>query len=79
MLAGLGTCGPAKTCKTKSLISMVEAFTAAARRQPHDALRHARGALAHAGVLGISAEDQRWAWLLAARAAHELGGHRHRP
>jgi hypothetical protein len=46
--------------------------TAAARRQHGDALRHARATLAHAGVLGISAEDQRWAWSLAVRAAHEL-------
>ena len=51
----------------------MEAFTAAARRQPQDALRHARGTLAHAGALGISHELLRWAWPLAARAAHELG------
>ena len=55
------------------MISLVEAFTAAARRQPQDALRHARGTLAHAGALGISHECLRWAWPLAARAAHELG------
>ena len=43
-----GTCGPARIPRTRSLISLVEAFTAAARRQPQDALRHARAALAHA-------------------------------
>ncbi len=57
----------------KSAISLVEAFTAAARGQPQNVLRHARGTLAHAGALGISAEAERWAWPLAARAAHDLG------
>ena len=51
----------------------MEAFTAAARGQPQDALRHARATLAHAGALGISHDYLRWAWPLAARAAHELG------
>jgi hypothetical protein len=55
-----------------ALISLVEAFTAAARGQPQDALRHAHGTLAHAQALGISAESVRWAWPLAARAACEL-------
>ena len=55
------------------MISLVEAFTAAARRQPQDALRHARARLAHAGALGISHDYLRWAWPLAARAACELG------
>ena len=55
-----------------SLISLVEAFTAAARGQPQNALRHTRGTLAHAETLGISAESLRWAWPLAARAACEL-------
>jgi len=56
----------------KSMIGLVEAFTAVARRQPEVALRRARETLAHADVLGIGAEDQRWAWPLAARAAHDL-------
>ena len=55
-----------------SLISLVKAFTAAARGEPQNALRHARGTLAHAEALGISAESLRWAWPLAARAACEL-------
>ena len=50
-----------------------EALTAAGRRQPESALRHARGILAHADALGISSDSSRWAWPLAARAAHELG------
>src|SRR5215469_8748216 len=56
----------------KSLVSSVEAFTAAARGQPEDALGHARETLARAASLGISFEFQRWAWPLAARAAFEL-------
>jgi hypothetical protein len=35
-------------------------------------MRHARAALRQAIVLGISAESLRWAWPLAARAAHDL-------
>ena len=56
----------------KALISVGEAFMAAARGQAKDALRHARAALAHAAVLGIGSEGLRWAWPLAARAASEL-------
>jgi hypothetical protein len=55
------------------MISALEAFIAAARRQPEDAVRHARDTLAHAGTLGISADDVRWVWPLAARTAHDLG------
>ena len=58
------------------MIAVVEAFTAAARRPPADALRHARAALDHAGAIGISHEFLRWAWPLAARAAHDLARHR---
>jgi class 3 adenylate cyclase/tetratricopeptide (TPR) repeat protein len=53
-------------------VSLLEAFTAAARHQPQDALRHARATLAHAAAIGISADDLRWAWPLAARAACDL-------
>lgn len=51
----------------KSMVSLIEAFTAGARRQPQDALRHARKTLAHADALGISHDSLRWAWPLAAR------------
>jgi class 3 adenylate cyclase/tetratricopeptide (TPR) repeat protein len=54
-------------------ISTVEAFTAVARHQAQDALRHARATLGHVSVLGISGQCSRWAWALAARAAHDLG------
>jgi class 3 adenylate cyclase/tetratricopeptide (TPR) repeat protein len=53
-------------------VSLLEAFTAAARHQPQDALRHARATLAHAAAIGISADVLRWAWPLAARAASDL-------
>ena len=73
MLAGLPDLRASEDPQDKALISTAEAFTAAARGQPQDALRHARAALAHAGALGISHDLLRWAWPLAARAAHELG------
>jgi hypothetical protein len=56
----------------KALVSTVEAFTAAIRGQPQDALRQARAALDQAGALGISHEALHWAWPLAARSAHDL-------
>jgi len=56
----------------RSAISVVEAFTAVARRQPQDALRLAREVLAQAEPVGISHEAVRWAWPLAARCAHNL-------
>jgi class 3 adenylate cyclase/tetratricopeptide (TPR) repeat protein len=73
MLAGLRDVRASEDPQDKAMISIVEAFTAAARRQPQEALRHARSALAHADVLGISYEHLRWAWPLAARSAHDLG------
>jgi len=56
----------------RSAITIVEAFTAAARRQPREALRYTREILAQADTLGISHEALRWAWPLAARCAHDL-------
>jgi class 3 adenylate cyclase/tetratricopeptide (TPR) repeat protein len=57
----------------QSLTGLLEAFTAAARRQPADALRHSRAILALAEAIGISSVSSRWAWPLAARCAYELG------
>ena len=54
MLAGLADLRASEDLQDKALISLVEAFTAAARRQPQAALRHARAVLAHADALGIS-------------------------
>ena len=72
MLAGLRDLRASEDPQDKALLSVVEAFTAAARGQPKDALGHARAALAHAGALGISQAYLRWAWPLAARCAHDL-------
>ena len=71
-LAGLGDLRASEDPQDQAAIAVAEAFTAAARRQPAAALRHARAALGHAGALGISHEHLRWAWPLAARAAHDL-------
>jgi tetratricopeptide (TPR) repeat protein len=72
LLAGLQDLRASEDPQEKAVISIVEAFTAAARRQPQDALRHARAVLAHADAVGISSDSPRWAWPLAARAAFEL-------
>jgi AAA ATPase domain len=72
VLAALPDLRASEQSQDKALISLAEAFTAATRRQPQDALRCARGTLAHADVIGISHFCLRWAWPLAARAAHEL-------
>jgi hypothetical protein len=72
-LAALPDLRTSEEPQDKARISIVEAFTAAARRQPLDALHDSRGTLAHVGALGINAEFTRWAWPLAARAAYDLG------
>ena len=72
MLASLRDLRASDDIQDKAVISAVEAFTAAARRQPADGLRHSRIALTHADALGISFESLAWAWALAARAAFEL-------
>ncbi len=63
---------PSEDPQDQALVSTVEAFTAATRGQPQDALRHARAALDHADTLGIGHDLLRWAWPLAVRSAHEL-------
>jgi class 3 adenylate cyclase/predicted ATPase len=71
-LPGLGDLRASEDPQDQAMIAVAEAFTAAALGQPAAALRHARAALDHAGALGISHECLRWAWPLAARAAHDL-------
>jgi class 3 adenylate cyclase/predicted ATPase len=73
MLAALRDLRASEDPQDKSMVGVAEAFTAAARGQPENALHHARAALAHADALSISSESLRWAWPLAARMAHELG------
>ena len=71
-LAGLGDLRASEDPQDQAVIAVAEAFTAAARNQPAAALRCARTVLGHAAALGISHEYLRWAWPLAARAAHDL-------
>jgi class 3 adenylate cyclase/tetratricopeptide (TPR) repeat protein len=73
MLVALSDLRTTEDAQDKSLISLADAFIAAARGQPETALRGAMDTLVHADALGISNESVRWAWPLAARAAHELG------
>jgi class 3 adenylate cyclase len=73
ILAGLGDLRASEDPQDQALIAVVEAFTAAACRQPAAALRHARAVLAHASAaLAISSDYLRWAWPVGARAAHDL-------
>ena len=71
-LAGLGDLRASDDPQDQVKIAVAEAFTAAALGQPAAALRHARTVLDHADAVGISHEDLRWAWPLAARAAWDL-------
>jgi class 3 adenylate cyclase len=73
MLAALTDLRATEDPQEQSMVSLTEAFTAAARGQLETALRAARDTLALADALGISSESLRWAWPLAARTAHELG------
>jgi hypothetical protein len=72
ILAGLPDLRASEDPQDKATTSIAEAFTMDARGRPQDALRLARGTLAHADALEISHECLRWAWPLAARAAHDL-------
>jgi predicted ATPase/class 3 adenylate cyclase len=71
-LAVLADLRASENPQDQAMVTLVEGLTATARRQPQAALGHARAILAHAGALGISHETMRWAWPLAARAAHDL-------
>jgi class 3 adenylate cyclase/tetratricopeptide (TPR) repeat protein len=73
MLAALGDMRTTEDPQDTSMISITEAFAAAARRQLPDTLQHARRTLSHADALGMWGESQRWGWPLAVRTAHELG------
>jgi class 3 adenylate cyclase/tetratricopeptide (TPR) repeat protein len=73
MLGALRDLQASEDPQDKAKISIAEAFTAAARRQPAAALRHARDTLSQVDALGISHDCLCWAWPLAVRAAHDLG------
>jgi len=72
VLAGLNDLRATEDPQDQAVMATAEAFTAAARGQPAAALRCARAVLGHVGALEISHEFLRWAWPLAARAAHDL-------
>jgi tetratricopeptide (TPR) repeat protein len=72
VLAGVRDMRTSEAPQDQTSLGLAEAFTAAARGQPEDALRHARAALAQAPAVGISHGEVVWSWSLAARAAHEL-------
>ena len=71
-LAGLGDLRASEDPQDQANIAVAEAFTAAARRQPAAALRHARTILKPAAAVEIGHDLVRWAWPLAARAARDL-------
>ncbi len=72
-LNALGDLIASEDAQDRALVSIVEAFTAAASSQHGAALRHARATLSFADTLGMTADNIRWAWPLAARSAWELG------
>ena len=73
MLGALPDLRASEDPQDRTLISIAEAFTAAARHQPDKALGRARDTLSQVGALGISHECLCWAWPLAVRAAFDLG------
>jgi class 3 adenylate cyclase len=56
----------------QAYVDTLRALSSVAASRPEHALRHARKVLARADCLGISGETVRWAWPIAARAAHDL-------
>ncbi len=72
-VAGLRNIQSSEVTQDQATVLTAQAFTAAARGQPENSLRSARGVIERADAIGISHELIRWAWPLAARSAHELG------
>jgi class 3 adenylate cyclase/predicted ATPase len=73
MLAALEDMRASEDTDDTQSVSVVEAFTAAARHQPENALSQARAVLAGADASGMTSDMWCWAWALAARAAEDLG------
>jgi tetratricopeptide (TPR) repeat protein len=73
VLAGLTELRASDDVQDKSVVTIVEAFAAAARGEQEEALRYARLTLSYAPALGNGFESVRWAWPLAARVAYGLG------
>ncbi len=72
LLAGLQEFRASESPQDQSALGIAEAFSAAARGQPEETLKHARAVLAHAPALGIGPGELVWAWSLAVRVGHEL-------
>jgi len=72
-VAGLRHMRASEVPQDQVTVLIVQAFTAAARREPENTLRHSRAMLAQTSAVGLGHECIRWGWPLAARAAHELG------
>ena len=72
-LDSLGDLRGSEDAQDKALVGIVAAFTSVARGQRAAALGLARATLAFADTLGMTADNIRWAWPLAARMAWELG------
>ena len=73
VLSGLYKLRASEDPQDQANIALAEAFIAAARREPSAALERARAVLCHAAALGISSDQARWVWPLAARATWDLG------
>jgi tetratricopeptide (TPR) repeat protein len=56
-----------------SAVQLIEGLMAAATGDDAAALEHARAAADYERELGFGAESVRWAWVLAARSAHNVG------
>jgi tetratricopeptide (TPR) repeat protein len=72
LLASLQEFRASESPQDQSALGIAEAFSAAARGQPEETLKHSRAVLAHAPALGIGPGELVWAWSLAVRVAHEL-------
>jgi class 3 adenylate cyclase/tetratricopeptide (TPR) repeat protein len=73
MLGALSELRASEDPQDQSAVYLAEGIGAFAQGRTAEALRRARRILDFADVLGISSDQVRWAWPLAARSAFELG------
>jgi class 3 adenylate cyclase/tetratricopeptide (TPR) repeat protein len=71
-IAGLRDMRASEMPQDQATVLTLQAFAAAARGQQENSLHNARAVIELASSIGVSHELIRWAWPLAARAAHEL-------
>ena len=72
-LASIPTLRSSDDIQDKAMVSLLSAFTAAAKGRPDQTLEHGMATIAHVGAIGMTHESVRWAWPLAARTAWLLG------